>query len=178
MAKKQNSNKNNGPIGEIARSAVLAHYAASGSFNATAREFGIHPMKVKRMWEGASPSERHKYANTADDSAAVVAEAIVEHNVEWDRAQRSKMREMFEISTNEMLIRLKESPGTIKNKDLLAIIKGSYSIAENKPLDGEAPSDKESGDNKISATHAFFEQFTQTNVTVINTSDDEQKPRN
>ncbi len=173
MAKKTNNKSTNGPIGDVARTAVLAHYAASGSFNATAREFGIHPMKVKRMWESASPSEKYKYSTTADDSATVVAEAIVEHNVEWDQAQRRKMREMFEISTNEMLIRLKEAPGAIKNKDLLAIIKGSYSIAENKPLIGEEKEDSNGGDSKVSATHAFFQQFQENNITFINTKKDE-----
>lgn len=174
MAKKAKDKTSKGPIGEIARSSVLAHYAASGSFNATAREFGIHPMQVKRMWESASPSERHKYTNTAEDSATIVAEAIIEHNVEWNQAQRQKMREMFEISTQEMLIRLKESPGTIKNKDLLAIIKGAYAIAENKPLVEETPTGEQGGDNKVSATHAFFQQFSDNNITVINTSNTDE----
>lgn len=174
MAKKTKKTTTNGPIGEIARSAVLAHYAASGSFNATAKEFGIHPMKVKRMWDGASPSERHKYTNTAEDSATVVAEAIVEHNVEWDQQQKRKMREMFEISTAEMLCRLKEEPGAIKNKDLLAIIKGSYAIAENKPLGEEDAPPQQTDDNKVSATHAFFQQFNEQNITVINTPEKDE----
>lgn len=163
---KKASKPTTGPIGEIARTSVLAHYAASGSFNATAKEFGLHPMKVKRMWEAASPSEKQRYTTTADDSATIVAEAIIEHNIEWQDEQRRKMREMFEVSTNEMLMRLKEEPGTIKNKDLLAIIKGSYAIAENKPLSEEEKSDPSEADNKVSATHAFFQQFEQANIIV------------
>ena len=94
MAKKTNKKaKATGPIGDIARTSVLAHYAASQNFNQTGREFGIHPMKVKRIWDSASPSEKKRYLGTADDSATIVAEAIIEHNVEWDQQQRRKLPE-------------------------------------------------------------------------------------
>lgn len=168
MAKKQ---KKVAPIGKVAREAVLAFYAHCKSYNATARQFGIHPEQVKRMWNSARESEKRLYIDKADDAATVVAEAVERNDTEWALQQRNKMREVFEKGTEEMLSRLRYDKHKIKDKDLLQIIKSAFAIAENKPLVDDTP--KEDADSKVSATHQFFQSFKQTNI-IVNNETDEQ----
>lgn len=168
MAKKT---KKVAPIGEVARASVLAFYASCQNYNATARQFGIHPEQVKRMWKGARESEKRLYIDKADDAATVVSEAVARNDTEWAIQQRSKMREVFEKSTDEMLTRLMYDKHKIKDKDLLQIIKSSYAIAENKPLVEEKTDDDAP---KVSATHQFFQQIEQNNITVITERDEQQ----
>ena len=73
------------------RNAVCTRYAQTGSLRTTAGEFGISPMRVKRLWEGLDETGRERFreavarllgADPGPGAPAGQAKHIFSH-VEW-----------------------------------------------------------------------------------------------
>lgn len=117
------------PLGDDEKNAVCVRYAQTGSLRAVAAEFGISPMRVKRLWEGIGSDQQQVIKATIEDVRQEAEAMIVQSELTGDYLER--VIQARNAAINELCNRLTNFAlrSKMTDKNLIAACKTLHDIS-------------------------------------------------
>lgn len=116
-------------LGDDEKNAVCVRYAQTRSLRAVAAEFGISPMRVKRLWEGIGSDQQQVIKATIEDVRQEAEAMIVQSELTGDylerviQARNAAINELYNRLTNFAL------RSKMTDKNLIAACKTLHEIS-------------------------------------------------
>lgn len=120
---------NTKPLTEQEKAALCTRYVQTGSLRAVAAEFGISPMRVKRLWQASGEDER----SACRDAVAQIRESVSERltAVELSGDYFDRVIEARNAAVTELYARLTDTARRrkISDKNLIAACKVLHELS-------------------------------------------------
>lgn len=116
-------------LGDDEKSAVCVRYAQTGSLRAVAAEFGISPMRVKRLWEGIGSDQQQVIKATIEDVRQEAETTIIQSELAGNYLER--VIQARNAAINELCNRLTNIAlrSKMTDKNLIAACKTLHDIS-------------------------------------------------
>lgn len=170
MTRKKDENaKFNATQKQTQRELILMRYAQTHNFNATAKEFGVYPMNVKRLWDALTVEERERYTGKGRKMQEKLIEKIVQQDADLLQALHGKFKDALGKACDELNDRLSpEKIDGICNKDLINLTRLLYQIST-----GQSPDEASGGGRSGEDMFAFMDKSVKRGLRItINKEDD------